>query len=313
MPNNQNCHQILQVAKIYRRIFSVLIVNVGLENIIEENNSAEVKKCPTILALVFATGLATTTVLLQSIFSNGLPLSEFLALCFIVLSHYCTFAFPLINSMFNYRKIHLFWSKVCEITRFAYEELGYEICFEYFWKRFLTDGAITCGTFALYALIRFSIYSPRIVYGTQCGVIVLQEIVAYIVLHALFVVNLNSFFIRLLIKYIKMDYRNRASNLIFDHVQRSLLHQLRLYKQFHYKLWEMTTAVNAFFGLTLLVLSYHAFLDIAYSAYYVFLYVSRREPVVILMSNGFFLHWITPALISLIFHLQDLQAQFSLR
>lgn len=287
MPSNHDCRHILRLASIYRRIFSVLILGVELVNLAEVNKKVALttKKCSVFLLLLLATALASATIVFQMFHSFKLPLTESMSFFFIVSSNYFTFVFPLIQAMFNYRDIYNFWCKIYETTCFALSELGYEIGFGYFWKRFFQGTAICVVINVTYAIVRIWLYSLKFSYGTQCCLLLQQGFVVFIVVHALFVVNLNSFFIRLLIKYINLDYRYRASNLVFDHVERSLLNQLRLYKQFHYKLWEMTTAVNMFFGLTLLVLSYHSFVDIAYAAYYIFLYISRRDPAIILLRN----------------------------
>lgn len=288
MTRNHDCHHILRLAAIYRRIFSVLIVDVELVNLAEVNKKVVLttKKCCVFLLLLLASALASAAIVFQTIHSLKLPLTEYMALYFIVISNYFAFAFPLIQAMFNYREIYNFWCKIYETTCFALSELGYEIGFGYFWKRFLHSTAICIVINVTYALVRIWLWSLKFSFGTQCCLLLQQGLVVFIVVHALFVVNLNSFFVRLLIKYVNLDYRYRASNLVFDHVERSLLNQLRLYKQFHYKLWEMTTAVNMFFGLTLLVLSYHSFVHIAYAAYYIFLYISRRDPAIILLRNN---------------------------
>lgn len=287
MTKKHDFRHILRFASIYRRTFSVLILCVGLENLIEVNKKVAlpIKKYPAFLILLLATTATTTGLVIQSHFPHQLPPTESVAYCFSIFSHWITFAFPLIQSIFNYREIHLFWCKLHEITCFAFTELGYEISFGYFWKRFFTGTVVCILVNAFNAAIRFWFYSLKTSFVTQCCGVLQREVITYIVVHALFIVNLNSFFNRLLIKYIDLDYRNRASNLVFDHVERSLLCQLRLFKQFHYKLWEMTTAVNGFFGLTLLMLSYHSFVDIAYAAYYIFLYIARRDPVTVLTSN----------------------------
>lgn len=272
----------------YRRMFAVLTFNVNLDNItavnVDQNVEVITTKCPSILLLLLATAIATMSIVQTSMCLNAIAITEVLVLYSTILSHYVTFAFPLIHSMFNYRQMHFFWCKVWETTFFAFTELGYDISFEYFWKRFLADATISIVSFTLYGALRVWLFVTRIPFGIQLGITILLEIVIYITVHALFIINLNSFFSRLLIKYVDLEYRNRASHLVFDNLDHSLLHQLRLYKRFHYKLWEMTTAVNAFFGLTLLVLSYHAFVDVAYAAYYVFYYISIREPADALIS-----------------------------
>lgn len=290
MSRDQDFRHILRLARIYRRIFSVLICSIGLADIKEgnKNNDLIARKCPVILFVLFASAIAAMVLVFQSNLTSAYSLTENVALFVLVFSHFVTFIFPLIQSMFNYRKIYFFWCKIYETSCFALNELGYEISFGYFWKRFFTDTAISVGIFTSYGLVAVIFPATKMPVASQFCVIVLQEIIIYVVVHALFIVNLNSFFIRLLIKYIGIDYRSRTSNLIFDHRERSLLYQLRLYKKFHYKLWEMTTAVNGFFGLTLLLMSYHAFIDIAYAAYHIFLYMARHDPASILISNILF-------------------------
>lgn len=287
MPRNHDCCHILRLAAAYRRVFSGLILNIELVNLVEVDKTVPLttKIYPVILLLLFATMVAITGINLQIFLPNTLPLSEFLTMCFLFSSKFVAVAIPLIQSMFNYREIHFFWCKIYETTRFAFDELGYEISFRYFWKRFLTSTVVCVVTSAIHATIRFWFHSWKSATGTQFCAFLQQSIILYIVVHALFIVNLNSFFIRLLIKYIDLDYRNRVSNLDTGREERPLLAQLKLYKQFHYKLWEMTIAVNNFFGITLLVLSYHSFVDITNAAYYIFLYISRRDPALILIRN----------------------------
>lgn len=312
MPHNQKSHHILRLANVYRRFFSVLIFNVGLENITAVTRSAEVitNKWPAILVLLFVTAVAAFAIIFQVFFRNLLPRFENVTLYCIVLSHYVTFIFPLIHSMFHYRKIYFFWCKIHEVTFFAFNELGFEISLQYFWKQFSADITIVTASYILLGTLRLWSHTPKTHFGRKCCAVFLQQIIVYIVAHALFVVHLNNFYIRLLIKCINLDYRRRASNLIYDRGDRSLLHQLRLYRQFHFKLWEITTAVNGFFGLTLLVLSYHVFIDVAYCAYYIFLYVSLQRSAVEMMSNIFIeiglRRWIIPFVLTALINRSDI-------
>lgn len=273
--------QVLGIARIYRRMFSVLALGVELVNLVGVDRKVALitNKYPTLVLLLSGSSLSASVILLQIFFPITLPLSEFWSLCFITFSRYVAFAFPLIHSMFHYRDMHFLWSKIGEITSFAFRELGYFVTFGYFWKRFLPAAAVCIVMTAMCTAIRMGFYSLRWSKGAQCCAILQQILILYIVLHTIFIVHMNSFFIRLLIKYIKVDYSNRASYFVFDHTERPLLKQLHLYKEIHYKLWEMTTAVNAFFGLTPLLLCGHSFVDIAYSAYYLYLNTARRDPV----------------------------------
>lgn len=275
MQRNQKYDHILHLATIYRRIFSVLISDVGLENICEVNIDATVTtaKWLGISVLLFVTTVTVLTTFFQFCFANQLQFSQNVTLYLVTLSHYITIAIPLIHSMFNFRKIHFFWRKIYETAHLAYNELGHEISFRFFWKKFLLDASICIVTLIMHGSLRIILHSSATHFGRQACNTLLQEIIIYVVVHALFVVNLSSFFIRLLIKYIDSDHRSRLLNSVFDHDD-SLLHQLRLYKQFHYKLWEMTAAINGFFGPTLLVLSCHAFVEVTYSAYGIFFHLA---------------------------------------
>lgn len=53
-----------------------------------------------------------------------------------------TLTFPFIHSMLNHRKIFFFWCKIHEMSCFLFDEFGYEINFEYFWKSLLFDAAM---------------------------------------------------------------------------------------------------------------------------------------------------------------------------
>lgn len=294
MQENYRCHQILRLASIYHRTFSILIFNVGLENIVTANKNKKLstKKWPGLLVLLFATMIATMSGISIYLLCKALPFTEQLALYFAILSHFVSFIFPMMQSMYNYQKIHFFWCKLWETTCFAISELDCDISFGYFWKCFLTDTAVCIGCFALYGVLRTWLYVTRIAFVTQLGITIQLEVIVYIVVHVLFIVHLNRFYIRLLVKRIKLQLRIRASNVVCDDGECLLRHQLRLYKQFHYKLWEMTTAVNGFLGPTLLILSYHAFVDVTYSAYYTFYYIALRESVTELISN-FRFAWIS--------------------
>lgn len=287
MPSNERYRYILRLAAIYRQFFSVLILSVQLENITKVNKNVKVvtNKWPAFLVLLVVTAAAALAIYFQHSFANELPFTQNAALFLVTLSHYMAFAFPLIHSMLNYRKIHCFWCKIYEMTCFASRKLGYELCFEYFWKRFLTDATICLVTLLLHASVRLFTRSSKTHFGRHCCTIFMQEILIFVTIHALFVVNLSSFFIRLLIKNIHLEYRNRSANLVSDHGEHSILRHLHLYKQFHYMLWEMTTAVNGFFGLTVLVLTYHAFIDVAYSAYHIFFYIVLGQSALQLSSN----------------------------
>lgn len=287
VPSNSNCCEIQQLASTYHRMFAILICNIDLRKINDVNSQESLRPrfCSIIWFLLFATAAFVTTITLQLISAASLPTAaNNVGIYFPNTSRYIAIAFVLVQSLFTYRKIHVFWCKAYETADFAFRKLGFVISFQHFWKRFITDATIIIVTHIVYFGLRLFFYLRTAIDIKQSCTIILQIFIVYIVLHALFIVNLNSFFIRLLIQYIDLDYRNRTSNLVFDHAEQSHLHRLRLYKQFHYKLWEITTSVSSVFGLSVLILSLHAFFDVVYPIYVICLNVSRR-PTAFLISE----------------------------
>lgn len=274
----------LQLAANYRRMFPIFICNVELKNIDETGSKIKFAKWPGIVAILVATSILSTilfhlsVVMKMSSFTDGAVLYSSLG------SHYFTFTFPVIYSMLKYREIHVFWCKIYEIVDFVFTDLGYEISLRRFWKCFFMDSALIVSTNCLYGVCRLWWKVNELPNGLKIGIVILIYTVMYALIHALFVVNLNHFFIRLLAKYINVDYRNRASNLVFDYNDRSLLHQLHLYKRFHYKLWELAKAVNSFLGISVLILNYHAFIDVAFAAYLIFYNISIGQPAIVSIS-----------------------------
>lgn len=250
------------------------------------NTELITKKCPLVFLSLFVliTGIMGIT---QELFLCGLRLSENIVMCIAISYHYATIMVTLVHSMYNYREIHIIWCIIYEMHRFALKELSHKICFRPFWKRYLANCAIILIVFSLCGALRFSYLSPRIVLRSQIAVVSLQSVVLYIKLHALFIVHLFNYFVKLFIKYICVDHRQRMHNSTGDHIVPPIIFQLRLYQQFHYKLWRMVEAINRFFSFTILILSYHAFADIAYSSYYIFLYIVRDDAPALLIRKPF--------------------------
>lgn len=171
------------------------------------------------------------------------------------------------------------------MTRYALNELGHKICFRHFWKQYLTNCAIALIAFGLNSWMRFFYFSPRVKLRTQISIVLLQSVVVYIVLHVLFVIQLFNYFMQLHIKYIHSDYRHRMHDSMVHHSSTPIITQLRLYQNFHFKLWQMVDSINRLFSFTILILSYHAFATIGFSSYFVFLYTVRDDTPYLLIRN----------------------------
>lgn len=286
---NQNSNQRIQkLVKIYQRFFSILSLNFEDPKAIgkREVDVLASKKYPFISFLVFVFMTSVLVISQQLLFKTSSLIQLDVAFCSMVSCLFLTITFPMVQSIFHYREIHIVWCKVDETACLALKELQFEICFNYcFWKRFLIDCATSLTVFGINVAVGFAFMSTRVGVQSQVGMMILQAVVLYMRLHALFIVNLYNFLFHLLIEFVDSDYRNRTTNLVFDPVERSLCCQLKSYKHFHYKLWEIAAAINKFSGDTLLAICYYTLAETAYSSYYIFYHVAIKEKTVVLIRN----------------------------
>lgn len=273
---------------IYQRFFSTLSLNFEDPNSsgTKKFNVLATKKYPFILLLVFVFVTSVLVISQQLLFKSSSLIQIDVAICFMVLCQFLTITFPMVQSIFHYREIHVVWCKVEETACLALKELKFEICSGHrFWKRFLIDCATSLTVFGINVAMGFVFMSTRFGVESHIGMMILQGVVLYMRIHALFIVNLYNFLFHLLIEFVDSDYRKRTSNLVFHHVDRSLSCQLRSYKYFHFKLWEIATAINNFSGVTLLAICYYTLAETAYSSYYIFYHVAIKEKTDVLIRN----------------------------
>lgn len=286
--NHNTNPRIQKLVKIYQRFFCTFSLNfegpdsAGMRKV----NVLGSKKYPFILLLVFVC-VTSVLVISQQLLFKTIPLIQLdVAFCFMVSCLFLTITFPMVQSIFHYREIHIVWCKVDETACIALKELKFQICFDYcFWKRFLIDCATSVTVFGINVAMGFVFMSTRFGIESHVGMMILQAVVLYMRIHALFIVNLYNFLFHLLIEFVDSEYRNRMSNLVFDHAERSLSCQLKSYKHIHYKLWEIATAINNFSGGTLLAICYHTLAETAYSSYYIFYHVAIKEKTDVLIRN----------------------------
>lgn len=287
--NKANNHQRIQkLVDTYQRLFPILSLNFEVKNSTgsRKDNAIATKKCPLILLMLFVC-VSTVFVISQQLQVKCISRSELnAAFCFMVLCVFVTIAVPVVHSAFHFHEIHVIWCKVDETAGLALNELNFEMFFGHFWKRFLVDCGISLTVFGMNAMLRFIyLYIKHKLNSCHFGLLLLHATVIYMRIHALFIIHLYSFLIRLLIKYIDGDYHNRASNVIFDCMQRSLSCQLRSYKQIHFKLYEIARAIDNFFGLTLLAICYYTFAEVAYSWYYIFYHLATADDLYAAIRN----------------------------
>lgn len=288
MLNLNDCRHVLSLASVYKRIFSVLFYNMELVHTIRLNGAnieLITKKCPLVLLSFFVLIAGVVGILQEFNIINGLPSTEDIAMCIAICFHCATIMMMLIHSACKYREIHVIWCTAYELTRYTLKELGHKVCFRHFWKHYLGCSALIMTAFGVSSSLRLLYRSPRIILRTQISIIVLQGVVIYIAMHALFIVQLFNYFVRLFIKCIYLDYRSRMRDSTVGPVARPIIAQLRLYQQFYHKLWRMVESINQFFSFTILILNYHAFFSVAFSSYYIFLYIVRDDAPYLLIRN----------------------------
>lgn len=269
-------YDFLQVAVIYKRLFGHLILHIDIEA--TSPNRIATRKCPLVFGMLIISGVFVFFFAQDTWYDFGLPRRpECIAMHIKFCTHYSAILFIVLYSGYNYRELHFIWCKFHELTHFAADELKHQINFRVFRKRLLgIYGGMLPG---LVFHIVFGFFDFGTPFGTRIRltVVLFKAAVFYVSLHVIFVIRLFNYLIEFLVNYVALDYRKRVCDFTVNRTQSSLHHQLKLFKLFHYKLWEIANAISRHFGPPVLILTYHALVEIAYSAYHIFWYLVRDE------------------------------------
>lgn len=275
--------------RIYQFVFPIFChSNLTVRNAVAKPNERRIisNSNKLVILLTMSTFLACTFAIFREMgSSNELPYWENNLMCFMIICRFSTGFSSLFQSSFHYKHLPLVWKQYREINKLSMEKLGHKICFRKFFWDFSIDLIFGFIIFITYLTLRLMYMSTGLSSVSQYAIVTLHCVSLYTSVHVLFILNLFRYFTKLLIKFIGMAYRIKVHHMQFAQTDNSVFDNLRYFKEFHYKLYEVGYAINHFFGIILMALSCQTFIDIAFTAYYLFLYFVRKEADLLLISK----------------------------
>lgn len=183
---------------------------------------------------------------------------------------------PLALSVLWHKQMPEIQRKLRKIERFSKDKLKYKICFDEFSKEIVYTFSVVLIFHSVFGLVVVLWPSQRLDWITQLIYICLKTVRMIMDLETLFYLTLLRYFIGLIHKFIDIEYQTRATNMSFSSVQ-STVDTLKGFKQFHYSIWDISIDINHCLGANLLIFMLQTYLDISYSAYWIFQYVRSLE------------------------------------
>lgn len=239
------------------------------------------------LVIAFGVGfVCAVPILLQFVDNQGLSFLENNARCFYYLSECLACGVSLIEFARKRQQIEEFWCKTSELNNFIYRKLGYRIPLKRFLEKFLLHIVVVAATTVAFILSR-TLYPIEDLSLLACYAVMFSRILLiYISTNVLFFIDLFEYFNRLLAKYIKCNYLQRESNVLFADSKCSILSDLRTYKQIHFSLHEIALQINQIFGLICMVLLYSGLVSASHNVFFGFRHLMHAEDKFLLSRNA---------------------------
>lgn len=267
---------------IYERFFFVLNINIWLTN-----ERFQKIQTHSIILLAFSVLLVCIfAILSQFFFNDGLPFFANNARFFTNFSEYIACMVAIIEFISKRNEIDEFWLKINEINFFVYRKLGYRIKFSDFLKTFLNYIGFLLFLVVSFICARLFIAIEGISMLANISTLSFRILFVYILSNVLFIVELFKYLNRLASKYIKCNYRQRESNILFVHTKCTILNDLKVYKQLHFILYEIVSNINRTFGLIFMAIFYVGFVNATNNVFFTIHHLIQNENKWILLRNS---------------------------
>lgn len=184
----------------------------------------------------------------------------------IVLINLLSSLISLLQSLFYYKHLQKLWIRLRIIDDFVRKRLNYQMDYRDFFQSFNVTASIC-------TLLAVSNCILRLVFDRQWTSIPAQIAMDfyltthfYAKLHVIFVVELFHHILKKFNKYVNLAYHSNSSHLIFSD-RNATLTNLKIFKEMHTNVWYARREIDAFFGLSLLLIICQTFFSASYTVY----------------------------------------------
>lgn len=194
----------------------------------------------------------------------------------LLLLHFATNCVTMLQALFHASDMQLLFEKFENVQQQSRHHLHYEISFDNFDKGYRRKAGIVVTVFCASVLIRFYFQSAKTHIVVQTAQMLLLGFTLTDNLHSLFYIHLLMFFKSSLTGCVR-NFANQSMlthNVAPSNGQSIITSNLRYVKRIHYLLFNISLTVNKCFGWGLVALMILNFVEVAYTLYWVFLYLS---------------------------------------
>lgn len=166
--------------------------------------------------------------------------------------------------------------KLRNLERFLREKLKYKICFKDFNNEMQSILRYLGALYLVIVIVTLSWPTAKYQSSITAIFLFMKTLRLFNDVEVLFYLTLLKHLILHMNLYINLEYRNKALNLSFSGIS-GVADILKLFKEMHYRIWSISIQMNQAFGVKLFTIILQTFMDVAYSAYWIFSYVLKVE------------------------------------
>lgn len=230
---------------------------------------------PAILSIVLSLCIAIAGIFYRFNYNGFYEQTDSVVTYFLLALHFATNFVTMLQSLFYASDIELLLKKFETVRMQTKQYFHYDIEYEHFSKGYRRKASIVLIFFCVSALIRSFFKSAKTHIVVQTAQMLLLGYTLTDNLHALFYIQMLLFFLSSLISCVKnLTIQSKLIYKVQLDGNTIMANNLRYVKQIHYLLFNISMLINNRFGWSLIALMILNFVEVAYTSYWIFLYLS---------------------------------------
>lgn len=207
-----------------------------------------------------------------------IPIISMVAICEVL-----RVVFTLIQCIFQKHIISEIFNDFQKFESYFALHFRYQIHYKTFNKAFFAKViivAVACIQYNLLYIFRIVVLKGLIGHGIQLNL--MQAFAVPTFLHIIFYVEILGFYLDQLNNVIENDIHTRQvlSILLIRNFPNliQIRNKINYVKSVHFRLWDISKKINNYFGWCMVVISFQAFANIFYSAYWLYSHLQQKRP-----------------------------------
>lgn len=245
----------------------------------------------TFLHGLFVTSLALSCIVLLCIGATSVVLLNTMESLVINIGSVCEILrglFVVLQCLTQKRLIFDVISMIRKLETYFIIHLKHRLPYDSFRKQYFLKVLIVLLGFAPYVsvyIVRCIVYNYLTPIGIQLRI--LQLLVIQIILYVVFYIDLLSFHLSELNAVIERDMAEVKTAIKRSGSSILTRNKVKCYKNVHFRLWKMSQNINTFFGWILIMVLLHCFVDLVYSAFWLFQEFKTQSPFIKILRMYF--------------------------